>query len=74
VHPLIFEACNTENGINVETYQALGTRITLDGLMDILEMKAVRDSWNHAELLNNDETRERDRQMAEARAQYGGRR
>jgi hypothetical protein len=61
VHPWIFAACNDENGINVNTYEALGTRITLDGLLDILEMKGVRASWQHAELRNQDYLREVDR-------------
>jgi hypothetical protein len=64
VHPWIFEACNDDNGINVATYDALNTRITMDGLMNILEMKHVRASWNHAEMLNMDERQEQAKRLA----------
>jgi hypothetical protein len=57
----VFSACNDDNGINVATLTALGRSITLDGLMDILEMKAVRDSWSHAEMFNADERAAHDR-------------
>lgn len=66
VHPWIFAACNDEDGINVNTYEALCTRITLDGLLDILEMKSVRGSWSHAELLNQDWIRDVARVQREA--------
>jgi hypothetical protein len=62
----VFSACNDDNGINVATLEALNTRLTLDDLMDILEMKAVRDSWSHAEMFNADERAAHDRAVREA--------
>jgi hypothetical protein len=50
----------------VATLEALDTRLTLDDLMDILEMKAVRDSWSHAEMFNADERAAHDRAVREA--------
>jgi hypothetical protein len=29
----------------------------MDDMLDLLEMKAVRDSWSHAELFNMDDKR-----------------
>jgi hypothetical protein len=31
--------------------------MTMDDMLDLLEMKAVRDSWSHAELFNMDDKR-----------------
>ena len=39
------------------TYQALHTTIDYDGLLDLLELRAVRESWQHATLLDLDEQR-----------------
>jgi hypothetical protein len=55
----------------VATQEALRTRLTLDDLMDTLEMKAVRDSWSHAEMLNADQRREQDRLLSETIARFG---
>jgi hypothetical protein len=55
---MIFAACNTENGIDRATYEALGSTMTMDDMLDVLEMQAVRDSWSHAELFNMDIKRE----------------
>jgi hypothetical protein len=57
---MIFAACNTDNGIDVATFAALGSTMTFDDLLDLLEMKAVRDSWSHAELFNHDDKRAHD--------------
>lgn len=67
---MIFAACNTENGIDAALYEAFDTRLTLDHLLDIMEMKAVRDSWSHAELFNMDEKRAQDEAV---RSAAGGR-
>lgn len=67
---MIFAACNTDNGIDTATYQALGESMTMDDMLDLLEMRAVRDSWSHAELFNMDDKRERD---AVLRGAAGGR-
>jgi hypothetical protein len=50
----------------VRTYESLGRSITLDGLLDILELKAVRDSWSHAEMFNADERASHERALREA--------
>jgi hypothetical protein len=42
----------------VSTYEALATRIDLNGLCDLLEMLHVRDSWRHAELFEADRQRD----------------
>jgi hypothetical protein len=55
---MIFAACNTEHGIDRATYEALGSTMTMDEMLDILEMQAVRDSWSHAEMFNMDARRE----------------
>jgi len=52
VHPWIVAACSDESGVNVQTYVALDSCLTLVQLIDILEMKAIRASWSHAEMLN----------------------
>jgi hypothetical protein len=54
---MIFAACNTDNGIDTATFAALGSTMTMDDMLDLLEMKAVRDSWSHAELFNMDDKR-----------------
>jgi len=54
VHPWIAQACNDNGVINLATYQALHTSVTLDGLMDLLEMQQVLASWQHAEARNDD--------------------
>lgn len=55
------------------TMMALKTSMTLLDLLDVLEAKAVRDSWTHAELLNHDQIRDRkgrlDKALAKRRAQ-----
>ena len=53
----------------METYKSLGRDITLVGLLDILEMKAVRDSWSHAEMFNADERAAREKAIREALGQ-----
>lgn len=55
---MIFAACNTDNGIDDATYERLDTVYTMDNMLDLMEMRAVRDSWSHAELFNMDEKRE----------------
>jgi hypothetical protein len=57
---MIFAACNTDDGIDTATFQALGSTMTMDDMLDVLEMKAVRDSWSHAEMFNMDIKREQD--------------
>jgi hypothetical protein len=57
VHPQIAAACTDRSGINVTTYQALHTTIDLDGLLDLLELRSVRDSWQHAARLDADDRR-----------------
>ena len=63
---MIFAACNTDDGIDAATYQALGSTMTMDDMLDILEMKAVRDSWSHAEMFNMDHRREHDEAVRRA--------
>lgn len=46
-------------------YAALQTTVTLEGLMDIIEMKEVRTSWSHAELFNFDEREVHERALRE---------
>lgn len=69
---MIFAACNTENGIDVATYEALGSTMTMDDLLDILEMKAVRDSWTHAALFDHDEKAAHEAAVREAASKMGG--
>ncbi len=54
IHAWIFYACNNENGVDANTYRMLRHELTLDDLLDLIEMKQVRESWTHAELLNAD--------------------
>jgi hypothetical protein len=54
VHPLIFDVCNDLGVINSRTYQDLHTTITLDGALDLLEMKDALASWQSAEARNQD--------------------
>lgn len=76
VHPLIFQACSTKDGIDVATYEALSTRIGLNGLADLREMRNARDSWLHAEMFEADYQREleAERRAVQAAAQGGQRR
>lgn len=53
MHPWIFDACQTSEGVDVGVLLALKSTLTLDDLLDIREAKHVRESWAHAELLNN---------------------
>lgn len=52
LHPWIVDACQTADGINVAVLQAFKHSMTLDDLLDVREAKHVRESWTHAELLN----------------------
>jgi hypothetical protein len=76
---MIFAACNTENGIDTDTFMALGSTMTMDDMLDVLEMQAVRDSWSHAELFNLDVKREHEAKVrgatgrAPKRPRRGGR-
>jgi hypothetical protein len=36
----------------VTTYHLLHTTIDYDGLLDLIELQAVRDSWQHAQLID----------------------
>lgn len=66
VHQFVTHVCNDDNGINANTYHLLTHAITLDGLLDLVEMKAYRDSWSHAEMLNSDERRREDERLRAA--------
>lgn len=46
--------CSNGQSIDAQTYQALQTTIDMDGLMDLLELHEVHESWKHAELLNRE--------------------
>lgn len=48
-------ACNSKDGIDIATFDALQTSLDVEDLYAILEMKQSRDSWMHAEALNQDE-------------------
>jgi hypothetical protein len=65
MHPWVFQACNDDDRFNADTLRALKTTDTLDDLLDILEGKAVRDSWSHADMLNNKQNRDRDAHIQE---------
>lgn len=59
----------------MQTYEALETRIDLNGLADIVEMLHVRDSWAHADLFEADRQRDLAEQgRAMQKALKGGRR
>lgn len=46
----------------MQTFVALDSCLTLVQLIDLLEMKAIRSSWSHAEMLNADWNRKIDEQ------------
>lgn len=48
----IFAACCSGEAIDVQTYVALHTTIDLAGLLDILEMAEVHQSWAYAAMMN----------------------
>jgi len=49
----IYRACSDPDGnLNVSTYHLLHTRIDMEGLADILEMREIHDSWTSAEMRN----------------------
>ena len=52
VHTLIYTACNGPKGFDMAVYTALHNTLDLNGLYDILEMREVHDSWEHAGLKN----------------------
>lgn len=52
VHRYILKACLNGQQIDSVLYEQLHTTIDLDGLCDILEMKQVLTSWQHAEMKN----------------------
>jgi hypothetical protein len=54
----IFTACNDKDGINMVTFLALQTTLDYEDLLDILEMKRVRDSWAHAAMFDSDDLRD----------------
>jgi hypothetical protein len=47
------QACNDNGVINVATYMALD-KLSLDELLDIIEMQDVLASWQHAHARNDD--------------------
>lgn len=54
IHPDIFHAVSTSEGIDGSLYHRLCTEIDLDGLYDILELKLCADSWAHAAAINHE--------------------
>lgn len=54
VHPDIFHACSTADGIDGQLYLRLCTDIDLDGLYDILELRVCSSSWAHASAINSE--------------------
>jgi len=55
---MIFAACNDLGAVNSRTYQDLHTSITLEGLLDLIEMKDALASWQNAEARNQDANRQ----------------
>ena len=49
---MIYVACSDGETIDVATYQALHTTISLKGLFDIVELKEVQGSWVAAAIAN----------------------
>jgi hypothetical protein len=49
---MVYLACSVNGEINAATYVALHTSIDYDGLLDILEMNQVQNSWNEATRAN----------------------
>jgi hypothetical protein len=41
----------------VATYQALQSTLDYEDLLDLLELRRARDSWNHAAMFDADELR-----------------
>lgn len=54
MHPDIFHAVSTGDGIDGGLYHLLCTEIDLDGLYDLLELRQCASSWAHAEAINHD--------------------
>jgi hypothetical protein len=52
IHPDIFHAVSTGDGIDGSLYLRLCTEIDLDGLYDLLELKTCSASWAHAAAIN----------------------
>lgn len=50
----IMLACSGESGIDASMYEALCTRIDIDGLFDILEMRKSANSYKSAAQANAD--------------------
>lgn len=48
----IYVVCSNGHGIDAHTYHMLDTCIDLDGLMDLLELAEVHQSWKSAEAKN----------------------
>ena len=44
--------CSDGDNVNVNTYLQLHTTIDMEGMMDLLEMHEVHESWKHAEMKN----------------------
>ena len=55
----MFIACNTGQGIDWQLYEKLGSSMTLDELLDLIEMRDVAASWKDAYQFNSDKHRER---------------
>lgn len=54
VHHMLVKACATGEDVDYAVYRDAHKALTLDGLMDLVELQDYRASWNHAELKNND--------------------
>jgi len=48
----IYVICSNGPGIDVQSYHQLCTCIDMEGMMDLLEMREVHESWKHAEMHN----------------------
>ncbi len=57
----IYLACADGESINVQTFIALHTTITLSGLYDLLELQKVHATWLDAAQRNAEERAERER-------------
>lgn len=50
----MFIACNTPEGIDWQLYRALHEWMSLDQLLDVMEMRDVAESWKDARKFNLD--------------------
>lgn len=48
----IYVICSNGPSIDVQSYHQLCTCIDMDGMMDLLEMREVHESWKNAEMQN----------------------